>query len=297
MSTQQKPRSSKTSPSFGRPPFGYRIAIADTVARERRLEPDPETSPVVRRIFTDYLSGLGLQAIAARLTAEDVTRPSVYDRVRNPHHNGSAWSKGAVRGIIVNPRYLGSGCQAEGSEPGEEYFPALVSADIFGNVQRLLSERGASAKSGQGRSHAFRGMLRCALCRRLMQGTWNNNAPYYRCRVFRETAEPEESDHPANVYLPESRMLRPLQCWLAEAVSAPAVRMWIRAQLASPLRRPAHRLEALQQALHLERLGPDARSAVYQALNTRLLYLPEQGVIQIRAGLLPGAASEGIVVV
>ncbi|HEU0089594.1 MAG TPA: recombinase family protein, partial [Pseudonocardiaceae bacterium] len=43
--------------------------------RLHRLEPDPETAPVVHRIYHEYLSGIGVFAIAQRLTAEDIPCP------------------------------------------------------------------------------------------------------------------------------------------------------------------------------------------------------------------------------
>src|SRR3954464_2762586 len=78
----------------GRPPYGYRLADAGphpnpTKAldgrRLHRLEPDPVTAPVVRRIFALYLSGLGIFAIAERLTGDGIASPSAADPYRNRH--------------------------------------------------------------------------------------------------------------------------------------------------------------------------------------------------------------------
>jgi len=277
--------------NWGRPPFGYRLQSAQAPAGAGRLEPDPDSSPVVRRIFAEYLAGNGFQAIAARLTAEQVTRPSVHDRGRNPHHSGSAWSKSAVRAIIVNPRYAGS---RGGADDGEQV-PPLVPVEVIDGVQQLFSQRRTAAKPGRDQRHTFRGLLRCALCRRLMQGTWNNNALYYRCRVFRETADLDRSQHPANVYLAENRVLGPVQRWFSQAVSTPGVQLWIRALLESPARRP-ERLDALRLTQGLESLEPEAQAAVYRTLNTRLLYDSDRGVVQIRADLFPSVPTiEGVV--
>ena len=71
----------------GRPPYGYRIADAGPHPnpakaadgkRLHKLEPDPETAWVVRRIFAEYLAGRGLFAIAERLTRDAISsRPSM----------------------------------------------------------------------------------------------------------------------------------------------------------------------------------------------------------------------------
>ena len=100
----------------GRPPFGYRLADGGPhpnlakAADGRRLhvlEPDPVTAPVVRRIFAEYLAGTGLFTIAEGLTKDGVLSPSAQDRARNRHRSTTAWSKGAVRVILTNPRYTG----------------------------------------------------------------------------------------------------------------------------------------------------------------------------------------------
>jgi len=86
----------------GRPPYGYRLADlgphpnpgkAAVGQRLHQLEPDPVTAAIVPRIFAEFLGGRGLYAIAARLTADGVLSPSAYDRVRNRHRQGTAWSK------------------------------------------------------------------------------------------------------------------------------------------------------------------------------------------------------------
>jgi site-specific DNA recombinase len=68
---------------------------------------DEPAAAVVVRIFSEFLAGAGIYAIAERLTAQGIACPSAHDRARNPHRSGIAWSKGAVRAILANPRYTG----------------------------------------------------------------------------------------------------------------------------------------------------------------------------------------------
>ncbi|MFI6166442.1 recombinase family protein [Nocardia sp. NPDC051052] len=79
-----KLRPPKAHPHPGKAADGNRLHV---------LEPDPVTAAVVQRIFAEYLTGLGFFAIAQRLTAEDIPCPSAYDRKRNNHRCGIAWSK------------------------------------------------------------------------------------------------------------------------------------------------------------------------------------------------------------
>lgn len=102
----------------GRPPYGYvpgdagphpnpsKAAISQ---RLRRLELDPTAAPLVERIFSVFISGRGLYAIAEGLTRDGIPSPSAYDPARNQHRqaSGGAWSKVAVRAILQNPRYTG----------------------------------------------------------------------------------------------------------------------------------------------------------------------------------------------
>jgi site-specific DNA recombinase len=53
----------------GRPPYGYRLADGGPhpnpakAADGKRLQLDPETAPVVTRIFAGYLAGVGIYAL------------------------------------------------------------------------------------------------------------------------------------------------------------------------------------------------------------------------------------------
>jgi DNA invertase Pin-like site-specific DNA recombinase len=100
----------------GRPPYGYQLADAGPHPnpakaadgkRAHRLELDPIAAPVVAEIFSAFLDGYGLFAIAERLTRNGIPSPSAHDPARNSHRSGIAWSKSAVRAILTNPRYTG----------------------------------------------------------------------------------------------------------------------------------------------------------------------------------------------
>ncbi len=100
----------------GRPPHGYQLVPmrahpnpekARMGATLNRLEPDPETAPVVRRIFQARLAGHGYSAIARGLNRDRVPSPAAYDSARNPHRDPRGWADSAVRAILANARYTG----------------------------------------------------------------------------------------------------------------------------------------------------------------------------------------------
>lgn len=73
----------------GRPPYGYLLvdlgphpnpAKAADDRRLHGLDLHPETAPIVRRIFAEFLAGADLFAIAGGLTRDDVPCPSAHDR-------------------------------------------------------------------------------------------------------------------------------------------------------------------------------------------------------------------------
>jgi site-specific DNA recombinase len=241
----------------GRPPYGYQVvdagphpnpAKAAEGKRLKRLTPDPITTPVVQRIFHEYLMGIGIYALAQRLTADGIPSPSAYDPNRNKHRSGLAWSKSAVRTILGNPRYTGYQVwnkqrkqetlidvedvalghrTALAWNPREEWIfsdqqvhPALVSRETFHEVQLRLGSRGPSSTGRTLRTqhhYALRGLMVCAACGRRMQGNWNHGRAHYRCRFPNEYAVGNNIDHPLTVYVRENAVLDPLDTWLAEA--------------------------------------------------------------------------------
>lgn len=241
----------------GRPPYGYRLADAGPhpnpgkAADGKRLhvlEADPVTAPVVTRIFAEYLSGVGVFAIAQRLTSEGIPCPSAYDRARNKHRSAVAWSKSAVRTILTNPRYTGYAvwnkqrkqeslidvddvalghhtrltwnAKDDWVYSDHQVHEALISTSDLEQVRLRLASRGpkTSGRVTSRRQHPYeyKGLLFHQSCGRRMQGTWNHDRAHYRCRYPYEYALANQIDHPRSVYLREDQLRGPLDAWLAE---------------------------------------------------------------------------------
>ena len=240
----------------GRPPYGYQIVAAGphpnpAKAADGRclhvLRPDPVTAPVVVRIFEEYVAGKGIYAIAEGLTRDGIPCPSAYDPRRNPHRDGRAWSKSAVRAILENPRYTGKQVWnrqrrqdvlldvddvAAGyvtkfrwnardewvmSNPGAH--PALVSAELFAEAHSVRATHIEQSRPRKPRAtpnnYVLRQLIRCAACGRSMTGSINNGRPHYRCRFPAEYALANRIDHPKNVYVREDLIVPELDKWLA----------------------------------------------------------------------------------
>jgi site-specific DNA recombinase len=240
----------------GRPPYGYQLVDAGphpnpgkaaAGLRARRLEPNPATAPVVRRIFHEYLGGSGLRAIAKGLTAEGIVCPSAADPGRNRHRvaKGAEWRFTAVRAILENPRHtgyqvwnkqrrdevlidvqdvgLGHETRMRWNDPSdwiwseEPSHEALVSREEWEAVQARFrsNKRRYTRTPKDGRRYVLAGRLTCGRCGRRMEATWNHDRAYYRCLVHRDDPT-KHPDHPATIYVREDSIVPQLDSWVAE---------------------------------------------------------------------------------
>ncbi len=242
----------------GRPPYGYRLVAvgahpnaekARVGATLNRLEPDPETAPLVRRVFAERLAGAGYSAIARGLNTDGVPSPSQHDPERNSHRDGPGWADSAVRAILRNARYTGHevfGRQrrdyelidltapADGhvrrmrwNDPStwiwspEPTHEALVTLEDWTRAQSVNAPMKQRAPRTTSRPYPLGGLVFCASCGRRMHGqTRGGSRRYYRCAA--RARYPGIADaHTRDVLLPEQPVLRALDEWL-EGLFAPA---------------------------------------------------------------------------
>lgn len=251
----------------GRPPYGYQIGDAGphpnpskAAAGQRlhRLEPDPNTAPVVRRIFLMYVhESMGCRAIAQRLTDDRIPSPSAYDAARNRHRqgNGGAWSRGAIVSILNNPRYTGHEvwAKAKGTErlidvddvglgsakvsriqdrsnwvlSDSQVHEPIIDPDLFAKSQAIgglgRARRADRRPNNVRRTYVLRGRVRCAACGRKMEGDHADGHNRYRCRLTTaEYARNAELDrtHPKNAAVREARITGAIDGWLNELFDA-----------------------------------------------------------------------------
>jgi site-specific DNA recombinase len=149
--------------------------------------------------------------------------------LRNPRYTGyQIWNKQRKQESLINVEDVALGHRTTLAwNPREEWIvsdqqvhPALVSREIFQEVQLRLESRGPSStgRTLQTRHHyALKGLMVCAACGRRMQGNWNHGQAHYRCRFPNEYAVGNKIDHPLTVYVREAAVLNPLDTWLAQA--------------------------------------------------------------------------------
>lgn len=150
-------------------PLGYRTGA------DKHLEPDPKTAPLVKRIFEMYAAGSTQKEIIDHLNAEGL-------RTRK----GKPLTVNSIRAVLKNKKYIGI-YHYDGREYPEAHIPALIDADTFAKVQRMLIQnRRAPARKWTKADYLLTGKLFCGLCGHTMVGECGTGKSgtkylYYNC--------------------------------------------------------------------------------------------------------------------
>ncbi len=135
----------------------------------------PDEAEIVRQIYADFLSGMGINAIAKKLRRMEV-----------PTKRGSEWNKMTVRHILRNEKYAGNLLlqktyrldhisKKQMINHGElpmysvsNAHEAIIDRDTFEQVQQELMLRAEKCHSHHvtSEAHLFTSMIRCGLCGR-----------------------------------------------------------------------------------------------------------------------------------
>ena len=108
-------------------PFGYWLDGQETPIIHEQY------GPIVQMLFQSYAEGMSLTALAKELIRQSI-----------PNQKGKpAWSHSCIRNILTNPVYL-----------GDKKFPALVTQELFVQVQSRLEETVRMKRESQTRELA-----------------------------------------------------------------------------------------------------------------------------------------------
>ena len=169
-----------------RVPYGYRKLMVQDGARKRpTLEPDPDTSPVVKRIFCLAEAGRGILDICRTLNDEGIANPT-----------GRLWSKNGIHIILKNETYTGTlvwGANAKDkADPVrvEKAFPAIISKTQFRKVNRQMRSRAPRKAHPRrvGSSYLLSGLVKCHSCNRALSGQDSKSGQfaYYVCQSLQK---------------------------------------------------------------------------------------------------------------
>ena len=148
---------------------------------------DEEAADIIREIFSLYIQGYGMTAIAKQLNARGIRSPEFYMRRRIADWKPNIskrylWVQTAVKRILTNELYIGVMVnhktvsnkirKTKSAVPAEERFrhpdfcDPIIEESVWKQAQYLLKERSennARASSGR-RIHRYCGIIKCAEC-------------------------------------------------------------------------------------------------------------------------------------
>ena len=148
----------------GEPPYGYR-------AVEQRLKVHEAEALIVRRIYDEYVGGVGINRIASRLNADGV-------RTRR----GAKFSARSILAVLSSRTYLGE-IVLKGETLARDAHAPIIDTDTFARSERLRDSRRSRARDGEGRPtkrHLLDGLLYCANGHRMLARRWGHSE-YYAC--------------------------------------------------------------------------------------------------------------------
>lgn len=153
------------------PTYGYRFN------RDRdELEIDPETAPVVRRIFDLYTAcGLSSYQIAGQLERAGFLPP-----------RGPVWRASSICRMLRNETYAGRlRRKDEQSDWKPLLTPIIIDRKTFELAQRILDQNRRRARATRRYDFLVQTIIRCGLCGRVMRGSGRTHKgrsyTYYTC--------------------------------------------------------------------------------------------------------------------
>lgn len=171
----------------GQVPFGFRTTPLPSGGW--RLEPDPETAPVVRRIVKEVCSGVSIDSVAESLNKDNMTAPK-----------GGAWIPSTLWKIIESPHLLGHATYEGVTVRDLEGKPVLWSEPILSPSEwDSLTSAVAARKLGSAARHKdvspMHHVALCAVCETaLYHKVYHRDyGPgvyrYYHCRDTSHTSQ------------------------------------------------------------------------------------------------------------
>lgn len=168
-------------------PAGYirRKEILDSgkVARTW-IEPNAETAPIVRRIFSEYATAsYSLKALAQHLNELGI-RPPRSPNFRNNRPPSQLFTADVLKDILSNPRYMGRVPARNGSAYPANY-QALVDQETWNACERVRFQHRRVRQTARRRTSSYlvTGVLRCGRCGSTMSGqTWKSDKTHSKPR-------------------------------------------------------------------------------------------------------------------
>lgn len=188
----------------GATPYGY----IKNPKNKNKLIPDPNTAPVVKRIFELYTNGYSTCEIADILTREGIPTPILIKnsakqiaRCRHPE----IWKRSAVSRILKDESYLGRVCQNKVNKvsykskkrrinPHDKWIivndmhEALIDEETFELVKKMRNKADNYSKDRRYVEYSLSGLVFCKDCGSLMSISYDKkrNRVSMNCNNYRQ---------------------------------------------------------------------------------------------------------------
>ena len=153
---------------------------------EKPYEIDPDTAPIVERIFNEYADGTPMQRIAASLNEQGIKTSA-----------GGRFTINSLRRILTNRSYIGEYSWGKFTTPGG--MPRIIGDELFERVQARLAANQHGGKGARKKldpeapiaDYWLSGHLFCGKCGESMQGISGTGKTklthyYYSCKGHRQ---------------------------------------------------------------------------------------------------------------
>jgi len=137
-------------PHGGKRPFGW--------TKDHKL--DDYEAPILAELADRALAGESIKSLARDLTDRSVPLASW-----RPPLAMKPWPYQTVRKMLTNPRIAGLRTQ-DGQVIGKATWPAVVTEDVFRQLDALFSDQARHSGGKSGRVHLLTGLARCGECDR-----------------------------------------------------------------------------------------------------------------------------------
>ena len=180
--------------------YGYKVSPKN----KHQMVIDPETAPIVRRIFTDVIGGKSTSQVARELNAEGIPTPQQYKGVsrRKDSPSKALWTHNRILDMLKNIKYTGCmvnhtresmviRAKSQRRVPKEEWIyhenahEAIVTMEEFEAAQAALRKVRPHTKKNKENSFPFY----CAHCGRKLQRTFGTDVHFYCVTPYWDTDE------------------------------------------------------------------------------------------------------------
>jgi site-specific DNA recombinase len=272
-------------------PYGYMLEAhphpnphkAREGKKKHKLVIDPIRGPIVLAIFEEYcLHGLGMGAICDKLNRDLDRYPPPKRNRKDENDLPQTWSKAQIQSMLRNPKYTGFNVWNRHDKrrgrplirPREEWIwsatpthQPIVPRELFDMVEERAKRNPIRPKRRatkpyphrrghrDGRLYPLRGRMRCALCGRRMEGSFQKGANWYRCRFVwnRGGIAADASGHPRALGIKEEIVLDELLAFMGERLFGPERLRLLRGELARTATQEWHEHDEERARLEHER--------------------------------------------